>query len=186
MGYRLSTNGRTPGFVAVFDAGHAPRRGTAPGIPPKDLDNGCNWLPPPRRPRGSPDRSCTRARTPPRRRRSRDGEHQLARLVVGERARLARRRARVRPAARPAAVTLTVGILRLLGSAAAARSDPRSGARFAANDQPAPHHPTFRRPSTTRPRRSTVSSAPLGNKLRGLNLCDRLVQPCRTARRTNG
>ena len=51
VGYRPSTSRQDPGFVGFRRAGHAPRRGTAPGIPPKDLDNGCNWQPPPRRPR---------------------------------------------------------------------------------------------------------------------------------------
>ena len=51
VGYRPSTSRQDPGLVGFRRAGHAPRRGTAPGIPPKDLDNGCNWQPPPRRPR---------------------------------------------------------------------------------------------------------------------------------------
>ena len=60
VGYCPSTSRQDPGLVGFRRAGHAPRRGTAPGIPPKDLDNGCNWLPPPRRPRARPSRSGPR------------------------------------------------------------------------------------------------------------------------------
>ena len=53
VGYRLSTNGQNPPVALWFPMPvMLPGREQAPGIPPKDLDKrGCNWLPPPRRPR---------------------------------------------------------------------------------------------------------------------------------------
>ena len=108
---------------------------TAPGIPPKDLRQRLQLAAPLRGGRGQSGpvmHSRTNATAPA----AIAGGEQLARLVVGERARLARRRARfVRRAGgrcraacrrraasssgpgrpRQAAVTLTVGILRLLG-----------------------------------------------------------------------